>query len=210
MKKGLIIAVLAIGVLFVGKANAQINVHAGFTPEAWTSTYNNNVSTTTLNSFFVGGTYNLNLSGDLNLAIGGQLRYGTKTGTESVLGGFASGKSTTTVIGLDIPILLNYTLKLSSDLGLTIFAGPKVTYNFVGKTVSEASVAGISGSSTYNWFDDNGNYKPFNAAIAGGASLNFKQFRLFGGYSYGLTDSDKSDSYKTTVGGPFFGLGMSL
>jgi len=206
MKKGLFIAVLAIGVLFAGKANAQINGHIGFAPEAWTSS-----STTTLNSFFVGGTYNVDLSGALKVALGAQLRYGTESGSSSILGGVAATKHTTTIIGLDVPILLNYSLNLSKDLGLTLFVGPKVTYNLSGKTKYDGSVLGFGGSSEYNWFTEDGaNLKPFNAAVMGGASLNFKQFRLFGGYSYGLTDVDNSSNSTTTVSGPFFGLGMSL
>lgn len=206
MKKTLVVFALFVGILFAGKASAQVSFHVGFTPEEWSV----NSSTSTLNSFFVGGTYDLNLSGALDLAIGAQLRYGTATGSSSVWG-VVGAKYTSTLVGLDIPVLLNYSIKLSGDLGLTLFAGPKLTYNFSGKTKYEGNVLGFGGSTELNWFDQNqGNLKPFNAALMGGVALNFKQFRLFGGYSYGLTDVDNNSNTTSTVSGPFVGLGMNL
>lgn len=208
MKRFIIIAILSAGILFAGKANAQTGIHLGYSPEAWASEN----SSLTLSSIFVGANHNLTLTGDLKLNIGGQLRYGTESGSSS-LWGIASGKHTTTIIGLDVPVLFNYGLHLNKDLTLAIFAGPKFTFNLSGKTHYEGSVLGLGGSSDLEWFGDKStslNYKPFNAAVVGGLSLNFQKFRLFGGYSYGLTDVDNSNNTATKVGGPFFGLGYSL
>ena len=208
MKRFIIIAILSAGILFAGKANAQTGIHLGYSPEAWTSEN----SSLTLSSIFVGANHNLSLTGDLKLNIGGQLRYGTESGSSS-LWGIVSGKHTTTIIGLDVPVLFNYGLSLGKDLTLAIFAGPKFTFNLSGKTHYEGSVLGLGGSSDQEWFNDKSgslNLKPFNAAVMGGLSLDFRQFRLFGGYSYGLTDVDNSNNTATKVGGPFFGLGYSL
>ncbi len=205
MKKSLIIVALLIGVLFASKVSAQVSLHVGYAPEAWVSSN----STVTLNSVFVGGTYNLNLSGALDIALGAQLRYGTETGNSSLYG-LVSAKHTSTLVGLDIPILLNYTFRLSGGLGLSLFIGPKFSYNFSGKTKYDGNVLGFSSSTEYDWFDQNqGNLKPFNAALTCGATFSYKQFRIFGGYSYGLTDVSPNNN-TTTVGGPFFGLGMGL
>jgi len=208
MKRLIFIAILSAGILFAGKANAQTGIHLGYSPEVWANESNSQ----TLSSFFVGVDHNLTLTGDLKLNVGGQLRYGTESGSSS-LWGIASGKHTSTVIGLDVPVLFNYGIHLGKDLTLGIFAGPKFTYNISGKTHYEGNVLGLGGSSDVEWFNNKStslNYKPFNAAVMGGVSLDFRQFRLFGGYSYGLTDVDNNDNNSTKVGGPFFGLGFML
>lgn len=210
MKKIFTITVLAAAILFAGKSNAQLSIHAGYAPEAWANENN----TTNVNSFFLGVDDNINISGDLNLSVGVGVRYGTESGTESLFG-LAALKHTTTLIGIDVPVLFNYNLRLSSDLGLGIFVGPKLTYSLSGKTKYDGNALGLlSSDGEVDWFSDEGtldlNRKPLNVSATFGLALNFRQFRLFGGYNYGLLDVDNSDNTKTSVSGPFFGLGINL
>ena len=207
MKKFFTIAILTASLLFAGQVSAQ-HIHAGYSPEVW-ATGSNSVN---LNSFFLGVDYNMPVSGALNLSVGGQLRYGTESG-ESSFYGLASSKHTTTLVGVDVPLLFNYTIAPSSQISFTLFAGPKLSYTFMGKTKYEGNVVGISGTSESDWFANNAgdlNLKPFNVSATFGLALGFQQFQLFGGYNYGLLDVDNSDNSTTKISGPFFGIGFNL
>ena len=210
MKKIFAFAILSAAILLAGKSNAQLGIHVGYSPEAWGTTDD----ITELNSFFVGIEDNFTLSGDLKLAIGVGARYGTKNGNGSLFGGIVNGKYSTTLVGVDVPVLFNYSLHLSRDLSLGVFAGPKVTYTLSGTTHCENSIVGITlPSGDIDWFGDatlDRNYKQLNVSGTVGLAINYRQYRLFGGYNYGLLDIDNNDNTKTTVGGLFFGIGMTL
>ena len=209
MKKIFTIAILAAGMLFAGKANAQLGVHLGYAPDAWA---NENASTT-ITSFYGGVDYNMPVKGDLNVNIGAQLRFGTESGSSNV-GTIVAGQHTTNLLSLEVPVLFNYGFNLSGDLGLAIFAGPKIGFYVSGTTKYEGNVLGlISGSTETQWFNDETgslNYNPLNISATFGLALTFKQFRLFGGYNYGFFDMDNNDNLQTTIRGPFVGLGMEL
>lgn len=209
MKKIFAITILAAAILLAGKSNAQLGIHLGYAPEAWANENN----TTNVSSFFLGVDDNITLSGDLKLCVGAGVRYGTESGSTSLYG-IASSKHTTTLIGIDVPVLFNYSLRLNSDLSLGLFVGPKLTYTLSGVTKYEGNVLGLVGGDTeVNWFDDEAgdlNYKPLNVSATVGLALNFRQFRLYGGYNYGLLDVDNNDNTKTSVSGPFFGIGLNL
>ena len=188
-----------------GNANAQLGIHAGYSPESWSNENN----TTNLNTFFAGVDYNTPVTGDLKVNIGAQLRYGTESSSSSVLG-IAAGQHTSTLIGIDVPVLLNLGINLTSDLKTTVFAGPKLSYGLSAKTKYEGSVLGIGGSTEQNWYDANGmNLKQFNISATFGLVFEYNQFRLFGGYNYGLLDMDNANT-KTTINGLFFGLGFAM
>lgn len=209
MKKILAFTILSAALLFAGNSYAQLGIHAGYAPDSWA----NENTTTDINSFFVGVDNNIVLTGDLRLLVGAGLRYGTESGNSSLYG-IASGQHTTTLIGVDVPVLLNYSFNLSGDLSLGLFAGAKLNYAISGKTKYEGNVLGlVSGSTEVEWFgDENGalNLNPLNLSATFGLALNFRQFRLYGGYNYGLLDVDNNDNTKTTVSGPFFGVGIQL
>lgn len=211
MKKYFAMVAVAAGMLFAGNVNAQLGVHAGYSPESWTTDNNGSISTTELSSIFAGVDYNMPLTGKLMVSIGGQLRYGTESGEGSFYG-LASSKHTTTLVGLDIPVLINFGFNLTSDLKLSVFAGPKVSYYFYGMTKYEGNVLGFGGSSEEDWFDESGliKYNALNVSGTFGLAFEYQQFRLYGGYNYGLLDMDNNSNSKTTIGGLFFGLGMAL
>ena len=206
MKKIFAMVAVAAGLLFAGNANAQLGLHLGYSPESWT----NENTTTELNSVFVGVNQNIPLSGGLNAMVGGQIRLGFESG-ESSFYGLAASKHSTTLIGVDVPILLNYGLNLTNDIKLTLFAGPKVSFGIMGKTKFEGNVVGFGANGEADWYDEDGmNLNRFNLTGTFGLALSFQQFSLYGGYNYGLLDMDNNDNTKTTISGLFFGLGMAL
>lgn len=210
MKKVFAFMTLAAALLFAGNANAQLSVNVGYAPMTKTVDNNGNTSSTDYPGFFGGINYNTNLTGDLNLSIGGQVRFITKTETSSFYG-LANSKNTTTLINLEVPVLFNYGLNLSRELKLSVFAGAVFGYGLSGQTKFEGSIAGLGGNSTVDWYDENGivNLKRFNVSGTFGLALTYNQFRLFGGYDLGLVDIDNANT-TTKTNGIFFGIGMNL
>ena len=210
MKKVFALMTLAAALLFASNAQAQLGVNIGYAPMTIAVDNNGNVSNTDYPGFFGGVNYNVNLTGDLNLSLGGQVRFITKTETSSFYG-LASTKNTTTLINLEVPVLLNYGLNLSRELKVSVFAGAVFGYGLSGQTKFEGNVVGIGGNSTVDWYDANGivNYKRLNISGAFGAVFTYNQFRLFGGYDLGLTDIDNANT-TTKTNGIFVGIGVIL
>ena len=218
MKKALIIMAAAT-ILFVGKANAQLGINIGYAPVTLTTqvTSGNTTSTSSseMDGFFAGVSYNNAISNGLAVSIGLQARYNTKTSTGSANFVVVSGndKSTTTQILLDVPVLLNYSLPLGSAK-LTAFAGPTFSYAVYGNTHVTTTTTILGSTSTsetdYAMYGDNSSNERFDLTAAFGLQLQYSDFRLFGGYRIGLLDLNSGDNVKTTTSGMFVGLGYAL
>ena len=168
-----------------------------------------------MDGFFAGISYNNAIGSGLNLSVGLQARYNTKTSTGSANFVVVSGndKSTTTQILLDVPVLFNYSLPLGS-VKLTAFAGPTFSYAVYGNThvTSTTTILGSSSTSEtdYAMYGDNSSNQRFDLTAAFGLQLQYSDFRLFGGYRIGLIDLNSGDYVKTTSSGMFVGLGYAL
>ena len=219
MKKTIAIVACAAVTLLAGKANAQLGFNVGYAPVTLTTatTFGNttNTSSSEMDGFFAGVTYNYSLSGDLGVAFGLQGRYNTKTSTGSANFVVVSGndKSTTTQLLLDVPVLFNYSLPLGSAK-LTAFAGPTFSYAVYGNThvTSTTTILGSSSTSEtdYPMYGDNSTNERLDITAAFGLQFQYSDFRLFGGYRMGLTDLNANDNIKTTSSGLFVGLGLNL
>lgn len=220
MKKTIAIVTCAAAMLFAGKANAQLGINVGYAPVTLsTATTIGNTTTNTsseMDGFFAGVTYNNVLSGNLGVAVGLQGRYNTKISTGSANFVVVSGndKSTTTQILIDVPVLFNYSLTLGGSAKLTAFAGPTISYALYGNTHVTTTTTILSSSSTtetdYPMYDDNSTNNRFDITAAFGLQLQYNNFRLFGGYRLGLTDLNSNENIKTTSSGLFVGLGYNL
>ena len=219
MKKTIAIVACAAAMLFAGKANAQLGINVGYAPVTLTSAVTSGNTTTTstseMDGFFAGITYNNALSGNLGVAVGLQGRYNTKTSTGSANFVVISGndKSTTTQILLNVPVLFNYSLPLGS-LKLTAFAGPTFSYAVYGNTHVTTTTTILGSTSTsetdYAMYDDNSTHNRLDITAAFGLQFQYSNYRLFGGYRLGLTDLNTNDNVKTTSSGLFVGLGLNL
>lgn len=219
MRKTLFI-LAAIAMCFAGKANAQLGINAGYAPVTF-STVNTNGNTTTntsskMDGFFAGVTYNNALSGNLGVAVGLQGRYNTKTSAGSANFVVVSGndKSTTTQLLLDVPVLFNYSLSLNGSAKLTAFAGPTFSYALYGNTHVTTTTTILGSTSTsendYAMYGDNSTNNRLDITAAFGLQFQYSDFRLFGGYRLGLTDLNSNDNVKTTSSGLFVGAGFNL
>ncbi|MCR4658733.1 MAG: PorT family protein [Bacteroidales bacterium] len=219
MKKTIAIVACAATILLAGKANAQLGINAGYVPvtlsTAVTSGNTTSTSTSEMDGFFAGVTYNYGLSRDLGVAFGLQGRYYTKTSTGSANFVVVSGndKSTTTQLMLDVPVLFNYSLPLGSAK-LTAFAGPTFSYAVYGNTHVTSTTTILGSSSTtetdYAMYGDNSSNNRLDITAAFGLQFQYSDFRLFGGYRLGLTDLNTNENVKTTSSGLFVGLGYNL
>ena len=220
MKKTFAIVACAAFMLFAGKANAQLGINVGYAPVTLTSAYTSGNTTTTSSSdmdgFFAGVTYNYGIANNMGVAFGLQGRYYTKTSTGSASLIVVSGndKSTTTQLLLDVPVLFNYSFPLGSSAKLSAFVGPTFSYAVYGNThvVSTTTILGTSSTTEndYNMYGDNSNNNRFDLTAAFGLQFQYSDFRLFGGYRLGLIDLNTDDNVKTTSSGLFVGLGYSL
>ena len=220
MKKTIAIVACAAVMLFAGKANAQLGINVGYAPVTLSTatTIGNTTTTSTseMDGFFAGVTYNYGISKDLGVAFGLQGRYNTKTSTGSANFVVVSGndKSTTTQILLDVPVLLNYSLPLGGSAKLSAFAGPTFSYAVYGNThvTSTTTILGVSSTSEtdYAMYGDNSTNNRLDITAAFGLQFQYNDIRLFGGYRIGLTDLNTNDNVKTTSSGLFVGLGYNL
>lgn len=212
MKKVFSFVAVAAMMLFAGKAYAQMTIHLGYAPVTYTTTYNNNDSKMEMDGFFVGANYNVNLTGDLNVGIGADFRYNTRTNAAgaSVFGVVATSKTTGTQMLIDIPVLFNYGLSLTKDLRVSAFAGPTFSLALSGKTTSEGAIAGWGGSTEMDWYGDNSNRNKFDIGLAFGLNLGYRQYRLFGGYNMGLLNLTTANNTTLKASCWFVGLGLAI
>ncbi|MBP5536599.1 MAG: outer membrane beta-barrel protein [Bacteroidales bacterium] len=220
MKKTIAIVACAAVMLLAGKANAQLGVNFGYAPVTLSSATTIGNTTTTssseLNGFFAGVTYNYSLSKDLGVAFGLQARLNTKTstGSGSLIVVSANDKTTTTQLLLDVPVLLNYGFPLGGSAKLSAFAGPVFSYALYGNThvTTNTTVLGSTNTteSDYDMYGNNSSNSRFDLTGAFGLQFQYSDFRLFGGYRLGFTDLNTNDNIKTTSSGLFVGLGYNL
>ena len=220
MKKTIAVVACVAAMFFAGKANAQLGINVGYAPVTLSTatTVGNTTTNTTfeMDGFFAGVTYNYGFGKNLGLAFGLQGRYNTKTttGNVNVIVASANEKSTTTQMLFDVPVLINYSLPIGSDIKLTAFAGPTFSFAVYGNKHVTTTTTLLTNTSTtendYPMYDDNSTNSRFDLAAAFGLQFQYTNFRLFGGYRIGLTDLDTRDNVKTTSAGLFVGLGYNL
>ena len=198
-------------VLFAGMASAQLGIHVGYAPQTYLgkTTFGSTTltDTTSMNGFFVGVDYNVNLTGDLNVSVGLQGRYNTKSDESTLLG------VTTTVASnqmlIDVPILFNYGLNLSDALKLSVFVGPTINFALSGKTTTTTG-APLNTESESNWYDDNSDLKKLDVAATAGLALTFSDIKIFGGYNMGLLNLTDADNTTRKGSNWFIGVGYNL
>lgn len=206
MKKVSFIIAAAFVMLLAGNAQAQLGVNIGYAPQTTTSVIGNSSSTSDMNGFFAGVNYNHVLSGNIGVSFGGQIRYNTKTTSSTILSATSTTKQTQLLV--DVPVLFNFAIPMGSDARIALFVGPVFSYALKGNTNISENV--LNTNTNVDWYGENSNNNQFDLMGAAGAALEFKTFRLFGGYRMGFADLDKREKVKTTTSGIFVGVGYML
>ena len=220
MKKTIAIIACAAAMLLAGTAKAQMGINIGYAPVTYTSkvTVGNttNASTSDMNGFFAGFTYNYGFAKNMGVAFGlqGRFNFKTSTGNANFVVVSSNDKSTTTQILLDVPLLFNYSLPLGSSAKLSAFAGPTFSLAVYGNTHVTTTTTVLGSSSTsetdYDMYGDDSEMNRFDITAAFGLQFQYTDFRLFGGYRFGLMDLNSNDNINIKSSGFFVGLGFAF
>lgn len=200
MKKVFTFVAVAAAMLVAGTASAQLSVNAGYLNSTakyhsettvLNTTTNRDTSMTVGGGFFVGGSYNVELMGGLGVAPGIYFDMLSKK-DETKVGGVTS-TTTTTLMDINIPILLNYKLSFGDDFAIFAFAGPDVVFGLSAKSKNVTKIEGVSGENTTEsdmYKKENGANKPaltrLDMGLMFGAGVQFTNFRVELGYELGL------------------------
>lgn len=210
MKKLIAIVAFVAAMVIAGNAQAQLSVRLGYAPETLTSSYNNYSASDSFNGFFAGVYNNFNLKSGLGLTAGVQGRMNMSTDKETE--GTITITAKTRQLLIDVPIALNYSIAFGSNVKVTPFIGPMVSFGLSFKTTANGSesISGYTIDDTYDWYGDDPDMKRLNLSLMGGVNVKYIRLNLFGGYMKGLLDIDTESSLKTKTSGFFIGLGYDL
>ena len=193
MKK--IILTIAVAALAATSAFAQFSVGAGY---ARTSSTAKSGSTTSkedpLNGFYAGFDYGVNIAGSFKVTPG--VYFSMFTGqTDYSVGSLANTKATRTEMYLNIPVNFSYSFPLGSSVSAFVFAGPTANVGLSDKLKIDVNTVVGGGSSSYDVYKENSDYKRFDIMIGGGAGIDIvNKVRVSVGYNYGLLDRDGSSN----------------
>ena len=239
MKKVFAFVAFAAALMFAGQAYAQLSVNAGYTSKNMPMHYKYTSGSTSITNdttvsmgggFFVGASYNYALSENLGISGGLYLSYNTKTETSSntLLGITTDRKTVSTMMDLNIPILVNCKFDLGGGLGAFAFVGPNIQYGLSASsktdvTVSGSPIAALNGTTTHtnNLYvkedgeSDMDNIKPLDLGVMVGVGLTYQNFRLEAGYNMGLLNRTtytpgSGEEYSIKFNNLFVGLGYNF
>lgn len=186
--------VLAASMMLIGTAAlAQPSIGVGFVNSTDKAKAGNTSTTTSLNGFNVGASYNFNIAGALNVAPGLYYTLVTKSDADNFLG-VVDTKSDITEHYLSVPVMFNVGLPLADGIVGRVYAGPTLAYGLASNTKVKASAAGFSNDTKVNNYDDD-NYGRFDVMLGGGVAVDFFDIVRFKvGYDYGLVNRYDSDN----------------
>lgn len=174
-------------------ALAQPSIGVGFVNSTDKAKAGNTSTTTSLNGFNVGASYNFNIAGALNVAPGLYYTLVTKSDADNFLG-VVDTKSDITEHYLSVPVMFNVGLPLADGIVGRVYAGPTLAYGLASNTKVKASAAGFSNDTKVNNYDDD-NYGRFDVMLGGGVAVDFFDIVRFKvGYDYGLVNRYDSDN----------------
>lgn len=191
--------ILAASLMLIGTAAlAQPSIGIGYVNSTDKVKAGSTTNTTNLSGFYLGGSYNINITGALNVAPGLYYTLVTKSDADSYLAGLLDTKVDATEHYLTIPVMFNAGLPLTNDIVGRIYAGPTLAYGLASKTKVKGSVAGYSKDATINNYDDDYDYCRFDIMIGGGVAVDFYDMVRFKvGYDYGLVNRYTGDGDAT-------------
>ena len=109
------------------------------------------------------------------------------------LGTIFSGTGTFMEHAVNVPLYLKYGIGLSRDTKFFAYAGPTFQYGLSSTVKTDASVLGVSGSSTSNNYDS-AHYNRMNVYLGGGVGFDAGGIIVSVGYDYGMMNQFKGDN----------------
>ena len=167
MKK-LITAVVLVATMFVaGKVQAQFSVNFGLSHNFITERISsggsptgdgpsisiNSLHSAGYNGLSLGANYNFRLSEEFGISVGGQFRWDHLHLSKSILGPMPH-RYISNVYYVDVPVMLNYSCKISDNWKVGPFIGPMLTYG-LGGTIKICSIY-HSNVEVHPWYGEYG------------------------------------------------------
>ena len=181
---------LAASLMLLGtQAFAQMSVNAGYLNSTLKT---GNSDPSNANGAYAGVSFNVPIAGALGIAPGVYYSLITSKST-AALGTIFSGSGTFTEHAINVPVYVNYGIDLARDTNVFIFGGPTLQYGLSSKVKYDANVAGVSGSTTSNNYD-NDNYNRMNVYLGGGIGFQVSAIQITVGYDYGMMNQIKGDN----------------
>ena len=194
MKKAFSIILAASMMLMGTVAMAQPAIGVGYLNSTDKTKSGSTTNSTNLSGFYVGGSYNINLSGALNVAPGVYYSLLTKSDANNYFG-LVDTKVDVTEHYLSVPVMFNAGLNLTDGIVGRIYAGPTLAYGLASNTKVKGTVAGFSKDTKINNYDDDYNYRRFDIMLGGGVAVDFFDMVRFNiGYDSGLVNRYSGDS----------------
>ena len=189
MKKFFSILLAASLMLLGTQAFAQMSVNAGYLNSTLKT---GNADPSTANGAYAGVSFNVPIAGGLAVAPGVYYSMITSKST-AALGTIFTGSGTFMEHAINVPVYVNYGIDLARDTNVFIFGGPTLQYGLSSTVKYDANVAGVSGSSTHNNYD-NDNYNRMNVYLGGGIGFQVSAIQITVGYDYGMMNQFKGDN----------------
>ena len=189
MKKFFSILLAASLMLLGTQAFAQMSVNAGYLNSTLKT---GNADPSTANGAYAGVSFNVPIAGGLAVAPGVYYSMITSKST-AALGTIFTGSGTFMEHAINVPVYVNYGIDLARDTNVFIFGGPTLQYGLSFTVKYDANVAGVSGSSTHNNYD-NDNYNRMNVYLGGGIGFQVSAIQITVGYDYGMMNQIKGDN----------------
>lgn len=180
---------LAASLMLLGtQAFAQMSVNAGYL----NSTLKTSNTSDNANGAYAGVSFNIPIASGLAVAPG--VYYSLLTSKETAsLGSVFTGSGTFMEHAVNVPVYLNYGIDLARDTKVFLFGGPTVQYGLASQVKYDANVAGVSGSKTFNNYDDD-DFNRLNVYLGGGLGFQVSALQITVGYDYGMMNQYKGDN----------------
>lgn len=200
--------VLAAALLLMGtQAFAQIRIGAGYLNSAERTISGNTTDKADLNGFYAGFHYNLNIVAGFGVAVGlyADMLFSQREDTFWVI----SGKGNFSELDLNLPIHLNYNFPLTRDFSIFAYAGPTLQYGIFRKYKYTATAGSARETATYDYYKD-GDSKPFNVYLGGGAGFQAGNIQVILGYDHSLINMIERNNAKQNRGMIKIGVGFAF
>lgn len=217
MKKAYIVLAFVAALFITEKAQAQLNLYAGYAPELMRTSTPTHDTTLFYHGVNLGLSWEFNLARNLKLNAGAHFRMNIRENTEQYWMEYEASETADDPEGsyliyhnvkerqslIDIPILLKYNIHAGSKVIFSPFVGPMLSWGLKGSTI-ETDTWPVSIERKHEWYGENGYKSRFNVYAMAGFEIDIKQFTITLGGRYGFLNLEKRNTGTTTKAYGFF------
>lgn len=217
MKKALIVLAFIAALFITEKAQAQLNLYAGYAPELMYTSTPTHDTTLFYHGVNLGLSWEFNLAHNLKLNAGAHFRMNIRENAEQYWEEYENPGTADDPEGsyliyhnvkerqslIDIPVLLKYNIPAGSKVIFSPFVGPMLSWGIKGST-TETDTWPVSIERKHEWYGESGHMNRFNVYAMAGLEIDLKQFTITLGGRYGFLNLEKRNTGTTTKAYGFF------